>query len=381
MEPFNIDIPASALDDLKKRLTRVRLPDASTEAGQAQGPSLDRATELMTYWRDRYDWRRFERQFNVLPQFMTKLDGMNVHVVNIRSSHPDALPLIMTHGWPGAVAEFFKVAPMLTQPERFGGSAADAFHLVLPSLPGFGFSEKPKMTGWGIPRIARAWALLMNQLGHDRYVAQGGDWGAGVATYMAAQQPKGLLGIHLNLPLVFPPPPAGEAGRTDAEQTAVAQLRRLGSDGGGYSKIQATRPQTLAYGLADSPVGQAMWIYEKIAEWSDCNGVPESIFSKDEMLDIITLYWLTNTSGSSARLYWESFQTDFRRIPVELPVAVSVFGGDKFQPPKLWGDQTYPNLMSWTTPPKGGHFAAWEQPNLFAHELRAAFRPFRSTPG
>jgi epoxide hydrolase len=270
-----------------------------------------------------------------------------------------------------------QVVGPLVDPTAHNGKADEAFHVVIPSLPGFGFSDKPTEPGWRLPRIASAWAALMARLGYSHYVAQGGDWGAGVTSWMAKQRPSGLAAIHLNLPILFPPPPPPPGGYSATEQPALAQLGKYASDGSAYGSIQATRPQTLGYGLADSPVGQAMWIYEKFQAWSDNKGDPTEAISLDHMLDDITLYWLTDTAASSARLYYESWAKDFSRMPLDLPVAVSIFKGDFFTPPKVWGDQTYSKLFYWNEVPKGGHFAALEQPELFVAELRKSFSQMR----
>lgn len=362
-------------DDLRARLADARWPEAETDG--AQGLPLARARVLIDYWRRDYDFGRLERRLNRWPQFVTQVDGLDIHFLHIRSPNPCAIPLILTHGWPGSVIEFLEVLEALSDPARHGGSDGDAFHLVVPTLPGYGLSGKPSEPGWGLPRIARAWGTLMQRLGYRRYVAQGGDWGAGVTTRMAVQRVPGLLGIHLNLPILFPPPPSGPAGYTAEEQPALAQLQRIGASGLGYAQMQATRPQTIGYGLADSPTGLATWIYEKFTLWSDAKRPPEASIGIDALLDNIMLYWLTNSAASSARLYRESFFTDFTRTAVDLPVAVSIFTGDIFTPPRVWGERTYPNLIYWNEVPAGGHFAAFEQPGLFIAELRAAFRDFR----
>src|SRR5438552_8289444 len=310
-----------------------------------RGVPLAKAQALAEYWRTRYDWRLVEHTLNGLPQFRTQIDGLGIHFIHVRSKHENALPIILTHGWPGSIIEFIQVVGPLVDPTAHGGKADEAFHVVIPSLPGFGFSDKPTETGWRLPRIANAWAVLMVRLDYSHYVAQGGDFGAGVSSWMAKQQPAALAAIHLNLPILFPPPPPPPGGYTAAEQQALDHLVTYASDASGYASIQGTRPQTLGYGLADSPVGQAMWIYEKLQGWSDNKG-GEAI-STDHMLDDITLYWLTDTAASSARLYYESFAKDFARMPLELPVAVSIFKGDFFTPPKLWADQTYSNLFYW----------------------------------
>lgn len=375
--PFEVHVPQAALDDLKNRLANARWPDKEPVMDWSQGVPLAKAQSLVEYWRTRYDWRRVERTLNGLPQFRTQIDGLGLHFIHVRSKHENGLPVILTHGWPGSVLEFLQVIGPLVDPTAHGGKADEAFHVVVPSLPGFGFSDKPTERGWRLPRIANAWAALMARLGYSHYVAQGGDFGAGVSSWMAKQRPSGLAAIHLNLPIVFPPPPPAPGGYTAAEQVALAQLGRYGSDGSGYASIQGTRPQTLGYGLADSPVGQAMWIYEKFQAWSDNQGDPAEAISADYMLDDITLYWLTDTAASSARLYYESFAKDMARMPLELPVAVSIFKGDFFTPPKAWGDQTYSKLFYWNEVPKGGHFAAFEQPALFVAELRKSFAQMR----
>src|SRR6266478_4594998 len=298
--PFEIHMPAAALDDLKRRLANTRWPDKEPVADWSQGVPLAKARALVEYWRTRYDWRRLERSLNALPQFRTQLDGLGIHFIHVRSKHPDALPIIITHGWPGSVIEFLQVIAPLVDPTAHGGKPDDAFHVVIPSLPGFGFSDKPTEPGWRLPRIAKAWGGLMQRLGYTRYVAQGGDWGAGVTSWMAKQQLQGLAAIHLNLPILFPPPPAPPGGYTAAEQAALAQLGKYASDGSAYASIQGTRPQTLGYGRADSPVGQGMWIYEKFKEWTDNHGNPEDALGIDAMLDDISLYWFTDTAASSA---------------------------------------------------------------------------------
>jgi pimeloyl-ACP methyl ester carboxylesterase len=375
--PFKIAVPQGALDDFKMRLANTRWPDKEPVADWSQGVPLAKAQALVEYWHDKYDGRRVESTLNRLPQFRTQLDGLGIHFIHVRSKHEKALPIVLTHGWPGSVIEFLQVIAPLVDPTAHGGKPDDAFHVVIPSLPGFGFSDKPTEPGWRLPRIASAWARLMQRLGYSRYVAQGGDWGAGVTSWMAKQRPSGLAAIHLNLPILWPPPPPPPGGYTAAEQEVLAQLGKYASDGSAYAAIQGTRPQTLGYGLADSPAGQAMWIYEKFQGWSDNKGDPGEAISVDHMLDDITLYWLTDTAASSARLYYESFGKDFVRMPLELPVAVSIFRGDFFNPPKTWGEQAYSKLFYWNEVPKGGHFAAFEQPELFVAELRKSFAQLR----
>jgi pimeloyl-ACP methyl ester carboxylesterase len=375
--PFSVHVPQAALDDLKKRLATARWPAKEPVADWSQGVPLAKAQALIEYWGTRYDWRRVETTLNGLPQFRTQIDGLGIHFIHAPSKHANALPIILTHGWPGSIIEFLQIISPMVDPTAHGGKAEEAFHVVIPSLPGFGFSDKPTQPGWGLPRIADTWAGIMRRLGYNRYVAQGGDFGAGVTSWMAKQRPSGLAAIHLNLPILFPPPPPPAGGYTAAEQAALAQLVKYGSDGSAYASIQGTRPQTLGYGLADSPVGQAMWIYEKFQAWSDNKGDPAEAISVDHMLDDITLYWLTDTAASSARLYYESFAKEFVRAPLDLPVAVSIFKGDLFTPPKVWGDQTYSKLFYWNEVAKGGHFAALEQPELFVAELRKCFAQVR----
>ena len=375
--PFKVHVTQAALDDLKQRLANIRWPNKEPVTEWAQGVPLGKAQAFVEYWRTRYDWRRVESALNALPQFRTQIDGLGIYFIHVRSKHENALPIILTHGWPGSIIEFLQVIGPLTDPTAHGGKADEAFHVVIPSLPGFGFSDKPTEAGWRLPRIANAWAAVMARLGYSRYVAQGGDWGAGVTSWMAKQREPGLAAIHLNLPILFPPPPPPPGGYTAAEQGAVAQLVKYGRDGSAYASIQGTRPQTLGYGLADSPVGQAMWIYEKFQAWSDNKGDPAEAISVDHMLDDISLYWLTDTAASSARLYYESFAKDFVRMTLDMPVAVSIFKGDLFVPPKVWGDQTYSKLFYWNEVPKGGHFAALEQPELFVAELRKSFAQLR----
>ena len=375
--PFRVAIAQAQLDDLKQRLAHVRWPNQETVPDWSQGVPLAKAKALVEYWRTRYDWRGGERALNAFPQFRTAIDGLGIHFIHVRSKHANALPLLLTHGWPGSVFEFLDVVNPLVDPTAHGGKAEDAFDVVIPSLPGFGFSDKPTQAGWGLPKIATAWGKLMQRLGYSKYVAQGGDWGAGVTTWMGQQKPAGLAGVHLNLPVLFPPPPEPAGGYSAEEKTALGQLIKFGTQLSGYAMIQGTRPETIGYGLADSPSGQAMWIYEKFQGWSDNKGDPAEAISTDRMLDGISLYWLTNTAASSARLYFESFYKDFHRIELDLPVTVSIFKGETFTPPKVWADRTYSKLSYWNEVPHGGHFAAMEQPALFVAEMRSALRQFR----
>lgn len=375
VSPFIARIPQVQLDDLKRRLAATRWPDREQVSDWSQGVPLERLRSLVTYWEKQYDWRRGERQLNSFPQFRTNIDGLGIHFLHVRSKHENALPIILTHGWPGSIFEFLKVIGPLTNPTAYGGKAEDAFHVVIPSLPGFGFSDKPIEKGWNLPRIARAWATLMKRLGYDRWVAQGGDWGAGVTTWLAQQRAVGLAAVHLNLPIMFPPPVEGTPNSEEKE--SIAQLIAFDKTLSGYAKIQATRPQTLGYALTDSPVGQAAWIYEKFGDWTDSKHDPESVLTREEMLNNISLYWLTSTATSSARLYSESFYTDFSTQKLDLPVAVSVFPGELYRPLKPWAERIYPQLYYWNEVSKGGHFAAFEQPGIFVAELRQAFHKLR----
>ncbi len=373
--PFHVAIPAAAINDLRGRLANARYPEKETVSDRSQGVPLARLKTLIDYWQHDYDFGRLEARLNAYLQYRTEIDGLGIHFLHIRSRHESALPIILTHGWPGSVLEFVNIIKALTDPTSDGGKAEDAFHVVIPSLPGYGFSDKPTDAGWGLPRIAKAWATLMKRLGYSDYVAQGGDWGAGVTTWMAKRHVDGLKAVHLNLPILFPPPIEGEPNKE--ELASIGQLVAFGENGSAYSRLQSTRPQTLGYALADSPVGQAAWIYEKFAEWTDSGFEPETVVSRDEILDNITLYWLTNTAASSARLYFESFATDFGRQQLDLPVAVSVFPGELYRPLKLWGERTYSKLFYWNELDKGGHFAAFEQPERFVDELRICFSELR----
>jgi pimeloyl-ACP methyl ester carboxylesterase len=378
ISPFKYIAQQDDLDDLKERLARTRWPEREPVGDWSQGVPLAKLRALVEYWRTAYDWRRCEDRLNSFAQYRTKIDGLNIHFLHVHSRHPSALPIIITHGWPGAVVEFFKVIDPLTNPTAHGGRAEDAFHVVAPSLPGFAFSDKPAERGWNATRIARAWSELMRRLGYDRYVAQGGDWGSVVTTMLAHQRPAGLVGIHLNFPIVFPDP-VPTKGLSAAEQRAVDDSARFRKDEFGYFLEQSTRPQTIGYALADSPVGQAAWIYEKFRAWTDNKGDPESALSRDEMLDIITLYWLTNTGASSARIYFEEAARDDKNnnSPVDLPVGCSIFPREIMRTPRSWAERIYPKLIHWNELDRGGHFAAFEQPALFTKELRDCFRSLR----
>jgi pimeloyl-ACP methyl ester carboxylesterase len=377
--PFRVAVPDADLEDLRERLARTRFPDPATAPDWSQGVPLPWLREVVAYWRERYDWRRAEALLNGFPQFTTPLDGpggpLDVHFLHVRSPEPDALPLVLTHGWPGSVFEFHKVLGPLTDPAAHGGAAADAFHVVCPSLPGYGFSAKPTVPGWGVDTIARAWHQLMGRLGYDRWVAQGGDWGAMVTTMIGVQDLGGCAGIHLNMPIVAPDPETMD-DLTEAEQSALAGLQHYQQWDSGYSKQQATRPQTLAYGLADSPAGQAAWILEKFWSWSDCDGHPEHVFTRDELLDNVTLYWLTDSAGSSARLYWESFGNP-NMDPVGLPTGLTIFPKEIFRTSRRWAEKRFTKLIHFSEQPRGGHFAAFERPEAWLEEVRRCFRALR----
>jgi epoxide hydrolase len=378
IEPFHVAIPQAALDDLRRRLSQTRWPDRETVQDWSQGVPLATAQTLISHWRDHYDWRKFEARLNSLPQFRTEIDGLGIHFIHVRSPHPEALPIILTHGWPGSVIEFMNIIEPLSDPTRHGARAEDAFDVVVPSLPGFGFSDKPKETGWNVERTARAWAALMQRLGYKRWVAQGGDWGSAVTHALARQRSEGLIAAHVNWPLVFPE--KLPECPTPAEKTAIDQLNDFLNDGSGYFRMQATRPQAIGYLLADSPSGLAGWIYEKFQAWTDNQGRPEDALSVESTLDNITLYWLTETAVSSARFYWENARSGHAAPSagrIELPMAASIFPREGLRPPTAWAQAAWPNLFYWNELDRGGHFAAWEQPVLFTDELRKAFRSRR----
>jgi pimeloyl-ACP methyl ester carboxylesterase len=379
IRPFKIDVTESDLEDLRRRLRATRWPDRQTVPDWSQGIPLQYVQEVCDYWARDYDWRRTEARLNALPQFQTCLDGVGIYFLHVRSPHADATPLILTHGWPGSVIEFLKVIPALTDPCQRGGESQDAFHLVCPALPGFGFSDQPRLNGWSVQRIARAWSELMLRLGYQGYYAQGGDWGADVTTAIALQDKEHCCGIHLNMP-VGRPDPATMDNLTDEEKDCLAGMRHYRDWDSGYSKQQSTRPQTLGYALADSPAGQAAWILEKFWAWTDCRGNPENVLTRDEMLDNIMLYWLPNAAASSARLYWESFGklSHGPYDPVQIPAGCSIFPKDILRLSRRWAEKRYRNLLYWNRVDRGGHFAAFEQPDLFVSELRACFRALRA---
>ena len=375
IRPFRLDVPEAALDDLRRRLADARWPERETVNDWSQGTPLPVLRELCDYWRDGYEWRRCEARLNGLNQHVTQIDGLDIHFLHVRSPHEGAMPLILTHGWPGSVIEFMDAIGPLTDPVAHGGRAEDAFHVVAPSLPGFGFSGKPTATGWGVGKIATAWAELMRRLGYTEWVAQGGDWGAAVTTAIGTQAPAGCLGIHVNMP-VARPLPEDLAAPSPAELRALAALQHYQEWDSGYSKQQATRPQSVGYGLVDSPVALAGWILEKMWAWTDNGGSPYDALSRDTILDNLMLYWLPATGASSARLYWESF-AKFGDGEVTIPSGASQFPKEIIPAPRKWAERRYRNLVYWNDLPKGGHFAAWEQPGLFVGELRNCFRLMR----
>jgi pimeloyl-ACP methyl ester carboxylesterase len=393
IRPFRVSIPEEKLVDLRRRIAATQWPEKETVADQSQGLPLATMRELARYWSTDYDWRKCEAKLNALPQFITEIDGLDIHFIHVRSKHPNALPMIVTHGWPGSIIEQMKIIGPLTDPTAFGGRAEDAFDVVIPSMPGYGFSGKPTSAGWGPERMGHAWAELMNRLGYTRYVAQGGDWGAFVVDQMGLQAPEGLLAIHTNMPATVPadvdkallagnPAPSGlSADEKLAYEQLVATFKQVE-----YARMMAARPQTL-YGIADSPIGLAAWLLDH----NDADGQPAAAvysalsratsatgeLTRDEILDNITLYWLTNTGVSSSRLYWEYKGGFFNTKGVSIPVAVTVFPGEQYHAPRSWTEKAYPKLIYYNKVDKGGHFAAWEQPHLFAQELRAAFKSLR----
>jgi pimeloyl-ACP methyl ester carboxylesterase len=385
IRPFRVNVADEQLVDLRRRIAATRWPDKETVTDRSQGNQLGKLQEVVRYWGTDYDWRKVEARLNALPQFMTEIDGLDIHFIQVRSKHENALPLIVTHGWPGSVIEQLKIIDPLTNPTAHGGSPSDAFHLVIPSMPGYGFSGKPKGTGWNPDRIGRAWAELMKRLGYARYVAQGGDWGSPVSSAMARQAPAGLLGIHINLPATVPVDVAAvlagggsaPAGLSDKERAAFDSLDMFYKKSRAYAAIMGTRPQMIGYALTDSPVGLAAFMFDYN------NGEPERLLNKDDMLDDITLYWLTNSATSAARLYWETSGQSVllaaaqKTAEISLPVAITVFPEEVYRAPETWARRAYRNLIYFHEVDKGGHFAAWEQPELFSAELRAAFRSLR----
>lgn len=376
IQPFRVHVGDEVLDDLRRRLRATRWPDAETVDDWSQGIPLAYVQEVCAYWSEKYDWRKGEARINAFPQFRTEIDGVGIHFLHARSPHEKALPLVITHGWPGSVVEFLKVIGPLTDPPAHGGDARDAFHVVCPAIPGYGFSDKPTRKGWGVRRIASAWSALMARLGYDRYAAQGGDWGALITTCIGIQDPRHCAGIHLNMPIV-PPDPATMGSLTPAEQSALAGMKHYQDWDSGYSKQQSTRPQTLGYALVDSPAGQAAWILEKFWAWTDCDGHPEKVLSRDELLDNVMLYWVPGAAASSARLYWESFSQP-PMDPISIPVGCSIFPKEIFRSSRRWAEKRFEKLVYWNELERGGHFAAFEQPQTFVAEVRACFRKVRT---
>ena len=376
IELFEIQVPDADLADLKQRLARTRWPEAETVSDWSQGIPLAYVQELCAYWRESYDWRVVEARINALPQFVTTIDGVDIHFLHVRSPQDDAKPLLLTHGWPGSIVEFLKVIGPLSDPAAHGGDGADAFHLVIPAIPGYGFSGKPTKTGWGVQRVAHAWAELMARLGYGSYFAQGGDWGAGITVAIGLQDTEHCAGIHTNMPTVGPDRDTMD-DLTEQEQDAIRAQQFYQDWDSGYSKQQSTRPQTLGYGLTDSPAGQAAWIVEKFYQWTDCQGHPENVLSRDELLDNVMMYWLGACGASSARLYWESFGRGGGGGDITVPSGVSMFPKEIFRASKRWVERRFKDLRYYNTLDRGGHFAAFEQPELFVGELRACFRTMR----
>lgn len=377
ISPFTIAVGDDVLADLKARLRNTRWPEAELVADWSQGAPLAWIQDICRYWAETYDWRARETALNRFAQFKTAIDGLDLHFLHVRSPHDNALPLIVTHGWPGSFVEFHKVIEPLTNPTAHGGRAEDAFHIVCPSLPGFAFSGKPTTTGWGVGRIAQTWATLMARLGYARYGAQGGDWGSAVTTALGALDPQHCAAIHITLAMGTRPKVEGEPSADEAR--ALKGIQHYADWDSGYSKQQSTRPQTLGYGLTDSPSGQAAWILEKFWAWTDCDGHPENVFGRDELLDNVMLYWTTATATSSARLYWESFRPGSRQpVTVAVPTGVAVFPKEIVTPVRKWMEAgSFPNITHWSEMAKGGHFAAFEQPEAFIAEVRKFFATIR----
>ena len=372
IKTFKLDIPVSDIEDLKNRLGNARWPEPETVDDWSQGVPIKYHREFCDYWANQYDWYATQDRLNQFPQYTTEIDGLNFHFIHVKSSHANARPLILTHGWPGSVVEFHKIIEPLTEPTKHGGKGEDACHVICPSLPGFGFSDKPSRTGWRVPRIAEAWDELMSRLGYDQYYAQGGDWGAGVTTAIGSQDRGHCKSIHLNMPTAGPTKEALK-NPTAADTRALDRAKKFRDWGSGYHRQQSSRPQTLGYGLSDSPIGQSAWILEKFYEWTDCDGHPENVLSRDEMIDNIMFYWLTNSGASSARMYWENFNPALVAVKPEavtIPVGVSIFPAEPVPGQRTWSEKRYTNIQYWNELDKGGHFAAFEQPELFVGEMR-----------
>jgi len=392
IRPFHIKVPEAALVELRQRIAMTRWPDKETVNDETQGVRLAEMRALVEYWGTGYNWRNLEAKLNALPEFVTTIDGVEIQFIHVRSREPNALPMILTHGWPGSPLEFLKVIGPLTDPAAYGGRAQDAFDVVIPAIPGYGFSGKPTDLGWNPDRVARAWDVLMKRLGYAHYVSQGGDHGSVISDALARQAPPGLLGIQLTMPATIPANlvegitsgDAAPTGLTAPELLAYNTLSTFFRRGGAYGAEMQTRPQTIGYALADTPSGLAAWMYEKIAEWSDSDGNPERVIGRDAILDDITLYWLTNTGAASSRFYWENNNNNFsaaaqKTNQIKVPVAITVFPREIYRAPESWSRQAYPSLYYFHEVAKGGHFAAWEQPELFSSEMRAAFRSLRLT--
>ena len=375
VRPFRLEISDSDLDDLKQRLARTRWPDPETVPDWSQGVRVESARSLVSYWEREYDWRHFEAELNAFPHFLTAIDGLDIHFIHVRSDNPDAMPLLLTHGWPSTIADFLKLIGPLTNPVAFGGQVSDSFDVVIPSLPGFGFSEKPTETGWNANRIAHAWVELMRRLRYDDWCAHGGDWGAVVTTALGAMRPDGLLGIHLSTPYAFPDPIPDTL--TPEERGAVEGMALYAGLLGGSNHLQGTKPETVGFALADSPAGQAAWIYEKFQSKTDNHGLAEDALSVDAMLDTISLYWFTNSAASSARIYWENRASTMAGPKLTLPVAVTVSPRDIPRLPRSWIDDTYSDLIHYGEAARGGHFAALEQPDILVDEIRTGLRGLR----
>lgn len=391
IRPYRIHVDEAQLTDLKKRIAATRWPDKETVNDVSQGVQLAQVQALVKYWGSGYDWRKAEAKLNALPEFITTIDGVDIQFIHVRSPNPNAMPLLLTHGWPGSQFEFLKTIGPLTDPVAYGGKVEDSFDVIIPSIPGHGFSGKPTELGWGPDRVAKAWDVLIKRLGYTHYVSQGGDHGSVISDALGRLNPPGLLGIHLNMPATIPPElvkpinsgdPAPD-GLTEPERKAFDSLSTFFGRNAAYGAMMVTRPQTIGYLLADSPTGTAAWMYEKIAAWTDSDGQPERVLTRDEMLDDISLYWLTNAGASSSRFYWENNNNNFsaaaqNTASIKVPVAITVFPHEIYQAPKSWAQRAYPSLSYYSEVNKGGHFASWEQPQLFSEELREAFRPLRA---
>ena len=391
IRPYRIHVDEAQLTDLKKRIAATRWPDKETVSDVSQGVQLAQVQALVKYWGSGYDWRKAEAKLNALPEFITTIDGVDIQFIHVRSPNPNAMPLLLTHGWPGSQFEFLKTIGPLTDPVAYGGKVEDSFDVIIPSIPGHGFSGKPTELGWGPDRVAKAWDVLIKRLGYTHYVSQGGDHGSVISDALGRLNPPGLLGIHLNMPATIPPElvkpinsgdPAPD-GLTEPERKAFDSLSTFFGRNAAYGAMMVTRPQTIGYLLADSPTGTAAWMYEKIAAWTDSDGQPERVLTRDEMLDDISLYWLTNAGASSSRFYWENNNNNFsaaaqNTASIKVPVAITVFPHEIYQAPKSWAQRAYPSLSYYSQVNKGGHFASWEQPQLFSEELREAFRPLRA---